>query len=39
MSLYTNDTDTLRQMISQAIPQALMAFFTIIVLEQVVYML
>ena len=24
MSLYTNDTDTLRQMISQAIPQALM---------------
>lgn len=31
MSLYTNDTDTLRQMISQAIPQALMAFFTIIV--------
>lgn len=31
MSLYTNDTDTLRQMISQAIPQALMSFFTIIV--------
>ena len=31
MSLYTNDTDTLRQMINQAIPQALMAFFTIIV--------
>ena len=31
MSLYTNDTDTLRQMISQAIPQAMMAFFTIIV--------
>ena len=27
MSLYTNDTDTLRQMISQAIPQALMSFF------------
>ena len=27
MSLYTNDTDTLRQMISQAIPQALMALF------------
>ena len=25
MSLYTNDTDTLRQMISQAIPQALMS--------------
>ena len=31
MSLYTNDTDTLRQMISQAIPQALMSMFTIIV--------
>ena len=31
MSIYTNDTDTLRQMISQAIPQALMSFFTIIV--------
>ena len=31
MSLYTNDTDTLRQMISQSIPQALMAFFTIVV--------
>ena len=31
MSLYTNDTDTLRQMISQAIPQGLMALFTIIV--------
>ena len=31
MSLYTNDTDTLRQMISQAIPQALMSFFTIVV--------
>ena len=31
MSLYTNDTDTLRQMISQAIPQALMALFTIAV--------
>lgn len=31
MSLYTNDTDTLRQMISQAIPQALISFFTIIV--------
>ena len=31
MSLYTNDTDTLRQMISQSIPQAMMAFFTIIV--------
>lgn len=31
MSLYTNDIDTLRQMISQSIPQALMSFFTIIV--------
>ena len=31
MSLYTNDTDTLRQMISQAIPQGLMALFTIII--------
>ena len=31
MSLYKNDTDTLRQMISQSIPQALMSFFTIIV--------
>ena len=31
MSLYTNDTDTLRQMISQSIPQALMSFFTLIV--------
>ncbi|HIR77184.1 MAG TPA: ABC transporter ATP-binding protein [Candidatus Choladousia intestinipullorum] len=31
MSLYTNDTDTLRQMISQSIPQVLMSFFTIIV--------
>ena len=31
MSLYTNDTDTLRQMINQSIPQALMSFFTIIV--------
>ena len=31
MSLYTNDTDTLRQMISQAIPQVLMALFTIVV--------
>ena len=31
MSMYTNDTDTLRQMISQAIPQALMALFTIVV--------
>ena len=32
MSLYTNDTDTLRQMINQSIPQALMSFFTIIVI-------
>ena len=31
MSLYTNDTDALRQMISQTIPQALMSLFTIIV--------
>ena len=31
MSVYTNDIDTLRQMISQAIPQALMALFTIVV--------
>lgn len=31
MSLYTNDTDTLRQMISESIPQAMMAFFTIVV--------
>lgn len=31
MSLYTNDADTLRQMINQSIPQALMSFFTIIV--------
>lgn len=31
MSLYTNDTDTLRQIINQSIPQALMSFFTIIV--------
>ena len=31
MSLYTNDTDTLRQMISQSIPQALTSFFTIVV--------
>lgn len=31
MSLYTNDTDTLRQMISQSIPQVLMSMLTIIV--------
>lgn len=31
MSLYTNDTDTLRQMINQALPQVLMSFLTIIV--------
>ncbi|MBS5644808.1 MAG: ABC transporter ATP-binding protein [Clostridiales bacterium] len=31
MSLYTNDTDTLRQMINQSIPQVLMASFTVIV--------
>lgn len=31
MSLYTNDTDTLRQMISQSIPQVMMSLLTIIV--------
>ena len=31
MSLYTNDTDTLREMINQSIPQVLMASLTIIV--------
>nr|WP_317282235.1 ABC transporter ATP-binding protein [uncultured Sellimonas sp.] len=31
MSLYTNDTDTLRQMISQSIPQILMSSITIVV--------
>ncbi len=31
MSLYTNDTDTLRQMINQSIPQVLMSGITIIV--------
>ena len=31
MSLYTNDTDTLRQMINQSIPQVLMSSLTIIV--------
>lgn len=30
MSIYTNDTDTLRQMISQSIPQVLASFITII---------
>lgn len=30
MSLYTNDTDTLRQMISQGIPQLLSAFITVV---------
>ena len=30
MSLYTNDTDTLRQMISQSIPQAFSALVTVI---------
>ena len=30
MSLYTNDTDTLRQMISQSIPQALMSFLQLL---------
>ena len=31
MSLYTNDTDTLRQMINQALPQVLMSSITIVV--------
>lgn len=31
MSLYTNDTDTLRQMINQSIPQVLMSAITILV--------
>ena len=31
MSLYTNDTDTLRQMIAQALPQVLMSLITIVV--------
>ena len=31
MSLYTNDTDTLRQMINQSIPQVLMSLLTITV--------
>ena len=31
MSLYTNDTDTLRQMINQSIPQVLMSVLSIIV--------
>lgn len=30
MSLYTNDTDTLRQMISQAIPQLMSAIITVV---------
>ncbi|OPJ61180.1 ABC transporter ATP-binding protein [Clostridium oryzae] len=30
MSLYTNDTDSLRQMISQGIPQLLTAFITVV---------
>lgn len=30
MSLYTNDTDALRQMISQSIPQLLSAIITVI---------
>lgn len=32
MSLYTNDTDTLRQMVSQSIPQVFSAFITVIVI-------
>ena len=31
MSLYTNDTDTPRQMIAQALPQVLMSLITIVV--------
>ena len=31
MSLYTNDTDTLRQMINQSIPQVLMSTLTVVV--------
>ena len=31
MSLYTNDTDTLRQMINQSLPQVLMSALTIVV--------
>lgn len=31
MSLYTNDTDTLRQMINQSIPQVLMSVITVLV--------
>ena len=30
MSVYTNDTDTLRQLISQSIPQAIVSFMTIV---------
>lgn len=30
MSIYTNDTDTLRQVISQSIPQVIASFFTIV---------
>ena len=30
MSIYTNDTDTLRQVISQSIPQVLVSFFTMV---------
>lgn len=32
MSLYTNDTDTLRQMISQSIPQVFSSFITVIII-------
>lgn len=31
MSLYTNDTDTLRQMINQSIPQVMMSLITVVV--------
>lgn len=39
MSLYTNDTDTLRQMISQSIPQTLAAFVTIVTIFILMIML
>ncbi|MFP9184398.1 ABC transporter transmembrane domain-containing protein, partial [Enterococcus faecalis] len=31
MSIYTNDVDTLRQLISQSIPQVVNSFFSIVV--------
>ena len=39
MSIYTNDTDTLRQMISQSIPQLLSSAITIVsVFASMVYL-